>query len=566
MSSESIAEHEAPALPNTTPNGSARLAALRAVSSGTRTPTSLIAYRSRDRLLVMGPEPYALEQAQSLSERMDCTVLALGPHGGATAASADLQTQQGVRVVHGDLVGVAGHLGQFTVSVSVAGKEVDLAQLLGGSGEHFDLVLDLARPPSIRRELLPPGYYAPDRDRDALYRALAEIPEMVGEFERPKYFDYDPEICAHGERGLTGCTRCIDVCPSGALSSAGERISIDSYLCHGVGSCATACPTGAIRYAFPKPGEVLEQIRLLLSTYHSSSGAHPLLLFHDTGQAQLPRIAADMPEWVIPVEIEEVGSVGMEIWLGSLAYGAAGIGLLTTESTSVSVREELEKQVGYASDILQGLGYRAQLIRLMAGEDAEVLSTLSLPVEDLGIEHARFAVFDEKRTMLQMALDHLYAQTSSPQSLVSLAAGAPFGEIQVDTKACTLCMACVSVCPASALSAGAEAPQLSFIEWNCVQCGLCETACPEDAISLAARMVLEPDARRKSRVLNEEPPFFCIVCGTPFATRSLVDTMTERLKGHHMFQDDALKRIQMCGDCRVKDMYVAEQKLDQPGG
>ena len=52
----------------------------------------------------------------------------------------------------------------------------------------------------------------------------------------------------------------------------------------------------------------------------------------------------------------------------------------------------------------------------------------------------------------------------------------------MDREACTLCMACASVCPAGAINAGGELPRLDFIELNCVQCGLCESACPEDAI------------------------------------------------------------------------------------
>jgi hypothetical protein len=36
--------------------------------------------------------------------------------------------------------------------------------------------------------------------------------------------------------------------------------------------------------------------------------------------------------------------------------------------------------------------------------------------------------------------------------------------------------------------------------------------------------------------------------------------MQEKLKGHWMFQDaNALRRLQMCEDCRVKDMFQHER-------
>jgi ferredoxin len=93
---------------------------------------------------------------------------------------------------------------------------------------------------------------------------------------------------------------------------------------------------------------------------------------------------------------------------------------------------------------------------------------------------------------------------------------------------------------------------------------LCETACPENAITRQARFVFDTDERMRTRVLNEEPPFHCVRCGKPFATCSVMERMREQLENHPMFQQPgALQRIQMCADCRVKDMFVAEGGLDQ---
>ncbi len=172
---------------------------------------------------------------------------------------------------------------------------------------------------------------------------------------------------------------------------------------------------------------------------------------------------------------------------------------------------------------------------------------------------AGFAGVDEKRTMLRLAIEHLHAHAPAPQTVVPMPAGAPFGEILVNRETCTLCMACVSVCPASALSDGADLPQLNFIEANCVQCGLCATACPEHAISLSPRFLYDSDERRKTRVLNEEAPFHCVVCGKPFATQRMMERMTQKLHGHWMYDsDDALRRLKMCADCRVRDVFATD--------
>jgi hypothetical protein len=63
-------------------------------------------------------------------------------------------------------------------------------------------------------------------------------------------------------------------------------------------------------------------------------------------------------------------------------------------------------------------------------------------------------------------------------------------------------------------------------------------------------------AKAKEAVtLNEAEPFHCVRCGKAFGTRQMVDNMTGKLGGHSMFAGGAaLRRLQMCGDCRVVDM------------
>jgi formate hydrogenlyase subunit 6/NADH:ubiquinone oxidoreductase subunit I len=113
----------------------------------------------------------------------------------------------------------------------------------------------------------------------------------------------------------------------------------------------------------------------------------------------------------------------------------------------------------------------------------------------------------------------------------------------------------VGACPEGALLDAKDQPQLKFIERNCVQCGLCEKTCPEDAISLAPRLLLAAEATQ-AVVVNEDKVFACVRCGKPFANQRIIDNMVGRLAGHSMFREPtALRRLQMCQDCRVIDMF-----------
>jgi ferredoxin len=217
-----------------------------------------------------------------------------------------------------------------------------------------------------------------------------------------------------------------------------------------------------------------------------------------------------------------------------------------------------------AQAIVNGLGYSGTHFQLLwANTPAELDASLQAlgQTRQTGPKvPARFAVAQEKRSTLEMSLDHLIEQaTVRPEEIALPAAGSPFGNVVVDKAKCTLCLSCVSACPASALQDNPLQPQLRFIEKNCVQCGLCASTCPEDAITLQPRLLLTPQ-RKEARVLNETQPYGCIRCGKPFGTLKAIEAMLGKLAGHSMFQGAALERLKMCGDCRVIDIYSAENE------
>lgn len=541
----------------------ARDRALAAAASLPVEPTGEVVFRSYGRVLVVGP----LEQATELAAEWIHTDLR--PAVLAFESPRPLPSAVPVPVLFsgGRDVSVVGHLGAFRVIVQGEDGATDVAAALDRNCQQLDLVVDLGQPPLLRQEVPPLGYF-PAADGDAREHLRQQLPQMVGEFVKPRYFHYVADVCAHGRSGLAGCRRCLEACPTEAIVSLGERIQVDPNLCQGAGICATACPTGAISYSYPNRHDVGNRLRALLRAYREAGGLQAVLVLHDaeTGGEFLQRAAASLPPNLIAIEIEELGSVGPEIWLSCLAYGAARVLLLDAGNVPRSVHMELRSQLAIVETILEGLGYPRQAVAIVAPSDGEdlvrVASRLTMPA----LAPAGFAIPDGKREALFLAIDHLVSQGPVDQSrAIELGRGAPLGEILVDGSSCTLCMSCVSVCPARALADGVDQPLLALIEKNCVQCGLCETACPEHAITLHPRLLLDTQARGRPRTLHREAPFNCIVCGKPFATASIIERMTQKLSGHQMFQGgDALRRLQMCGDCRVKDLFQTERSKTTP--
>ena len=252
-----------------------------------------------------------------------------------------------------------------------------------------------------------------------------------------------------------------------------------------------------------------------------------------------------LPARVIPLECFHVASIGMDLMLGAIAYGASQVGIVSTEKTADGYVAALKRQMGYAETIVNALGYAGKHFSLIENPadlwELAPAATVAKP--------ASFNLSPEKRTTLDFALDHLARHESKT---IPLPAGAPFGALTVNKQTCTLCKACIGACPESALIDSTETPALRFIERNCVQCGLCVNTCPENAITLVPRLLLGTEAK-EAVTLNEAEPFNCVRCGKPFGTRQMVENMLGKLGGHSMFAGGT-RRLQMCGDCRVVDM------------
>jgi ferredoxin len=391
---------------------------------------------------------------------------------------------------------------------------------------------------------------------------------LTGEFEKPKYFAYNAAICAHSRSKKPGCSRCIDVCSTEAIRADGDHVLVEPHLCMGCGACATVCPSGAMTYAYPSVPDTARRIRTMLQTYAAAGGRDACLLLHaDAARPVLSRLARrhrGLPARCIPLEVHHVASVGLDTWLAALAYGASQVACLLTGEEAPAYREALQAQMTIAETIVQALGYEGPHLRLFEAADAAQLDRAlwDWPAPRAVAAPATFAAGHDKRTVAFMAIEHLAKQAPRARQEIALPAGSPFGTIEVDRAACTLCLACVGSCPTSALLDNPEKPQLRFIERNCVQCGLCAETCPENAIALSPRLALDAEAKA-ARVLHETAIFNCIACGKPLGTEKMIGAMLARLAGHSMFAEPgALERLKMCADCRVIDMMKQKRGVD----
>ncbi len=536
-----------------------RDAALEALKRYRPKATSVIDFASQGRLLIIGPAAEAFAAAKRLTADLTCAVFVDGEAGHEAVPGVEL-------IEHGHLEALQGYLGAFDVVFQPVafGAEAKM--------RRFDLVLDLSSQPYLHAEVPPLGYFAPV-DEASLEAALEALPELVGEFEKPRFFNYEEALCAHASRGISGCNNCIEACAAQAIRRVGERVEVDPHLCQGCGSCATSCPSGAMSYVYPSREDFLTGARHALKAFREAGGTAPRVLLYDDqhGAAVLEPWLERLPASVVPLLIEEIGAIGAESWLTLLAYGAAEVVLYAASGTPEHTIHALRDQLAWLDPVLQGLGLEAHRVRLLDSVAPEQVLDDSAWGDALPESAtAAFAAMGGKRTVLRMAMEHLYQQAlARPPEQVRLPATAPFGAVEVDAEACTLCMSCVSVCPVFALQGGGDQPQLWFHEDKCLQCGICVEACPEDAITLSPRYHFQAQLQPERRLMNEERMFGCVRCGKPFVTEKLMLRMEQKLSAHWMYQsEDARERLRMCEDCRVRSLLAQEGgvELHEPPG
>ncbi len=552
-------------------NAQAKMAALLAEARLAPPHTPTREQTSEGVCLVYGAGETALAAAERLSATLSVTCLLSAP-GDAMAPVRTL-----FPIVSGRVAGASGYLGAFSIRVDgFADMEpggrggLRFGQPRDGARSQCDLIVDLSGgqplfPTHEKRD----GYLRADPgDPLAVERVLFDATQYVGTFEKPLYIRFEASKCAHQRAQRPGCTRCLDVCPTGAITvgngGRADAVTIDPDICAGCGSCAAVCPSGAALTDYPPFEFQLQRLRTLHDAYVAHGGAAgPRLLIHDAAHggemiALAARFGDGLPGDVIPFAVEETGGVGHALIVAARATGFSTVQILAGPKGD---RALLEREIALANTLIDGVAHThgaSTVAGLIDVADPDALSTTLFETEQMPASASplqRVLLLGEPRETVRVAMTALAGDTP-PDAPIPLPDGAPYGRIDINQDACTLCLACVSLCPSGALTDNPDRPEVRFQEDACLQCGVCRSTCPEGAISLHAQFDVSRDALA-FKVLHEEEPFACISCGKLFGVKSTIERVMEKLSGQHwMFTNsDNAKLIQMCDDCRVQAQF-----------
>jgi len=524
-------------------------------------PVKAVDVTSEGMCLILGEADVTLPAAQKLSEVLGVTVL--------LSTADDAPTNRNFDVAVGRLKSARGSLGDFTIRINAfqqiipGGRgQMGFTPAQDGAVSDCDIILDLSGntplfPAPEKRD----GYLRADpRDPLAVAACIFDASHMVGTFEKQLYLSYDASICAHSRAEQAGCSKCLDICPTRAITPDGEGVTIDPMICAGCGACSALCPSGAITYDAPPVSHLFHRIQTLIAGYTQAGGTAAQLLVHDAGFggemiSLAARFGRGLPANVIPLEVDSLSGFGHAEMLAALGAGFGHVHILLAPKTDRDV------VMGEAA-LANAVAGRAQ-VSLIDQTDPDVFCDTLYSTESFAPVTDPILPLGGRRDVTRLAAKALRPDIDAP---IALPEGAPYGAVAVDTDACTLCLSCASLCPSGALTDNPDLPQLRFQETACLQCGLCVNVCPENAIHLVPQLNLD-DAAHSEAVLREEEPFACIECGALFGVKSTIERIVSQLEGKHsMFaESDSGKLIRMCENCRINAQYNATDNPFQAG-
>lgn len=555
----------------------AKIAALIKQAGDGQTPSRSLALNSDGRCLIYadmgrpnGGADAAIALGQKLNGQLGVTVMIANPTDDlfptkdcGILATGKIKSAKG-HFTHFDLV-----IDQFGAALPSSRDSLQFETPANDVETSCDILIDLTGDTPLftgweKRD----GYFrAAGDDINALANIESEAAQMIGGFEKPIYVNFDGNLCAHSRNKIGGCSRCLDVCPAGAIQSLGDHVAIDPAICGGCGLCGAVCPSGAAQTAYPPADGLLTSIANLHDYYQADGGKTPSLLLHDDSYGAemietIARFGRGLPASLLPVSMHAMGRAGHDIMVAAIALGYQQVFVLLNPAKDVE-NAPLVDQVTLARSMLAGVKADADnRIILVDAVDPDAVAEIfyNSPCKN-NAKPAPFSPIGAPRSMTRLAMRGLANANGTAGTVIDLPAGAPYGRVEIDTDNCTICLSCVSACPAGALQDNPDAPQLLFREDACLQCGICVATCPEKVIALVPQFNLA-DSAMATELIIEDTPFECTSCGKPFGSSKSIERVISKLADHSMFQDSAKTDIlKMCEDCRVEAMFEQKDKM-----
>jgi ferredoxin len=310
----------------------------------------------------------------------------------------------------------------------------------------------------------------------------------------------DGDRCVHALLAIASCTRCGASCPRDAIEFASDEIVLDSGKCDGCGLCVPACPQQAISgHGMPAPiGRTNLFVACRLVAADDAAGVVPCL--HAFGADELIRA------WLKGVRTIQVSHGRCD----ECAHGG---------------RPRLQDAIGVANEILASRELECLRMSVLDYGDWRAAQEDARRRGGVHDGRRRFLTFRLKQAVEEVVwggVEREEARGVPALALLPASTNAQFPCVPgIDEGACTVCDACIRICPTGALDLIEEnrRPAYALLPALCNGCAMCVDVCEDKAIRI--------DRMRRARAVTLPlRSGHCRACGASFHVSPAKQEMT----------------------------------------
>lgn len=345
-----------------------------------------------------------------------------------------------------------------------------------------------------------PGAVFPSLQEGVPCRSTVMISALTRKFIQSPSINLEENFCLRRRLRTCSCRRCVDACPSQALSDEGGKVSLNPDKCTSCGVCVASCPGDAFSFAGFILSQLLEEQAndksLVISCCRSRLASE--------NESRLPCVGVMPPESLLFLGLSRKREVQFNL----------------TECTECENRPAADFFVRLFQHVQQLAGhlFRADLILVQsvnelpvdaAGDRRTFLFSLGTTVAEavkgqFALEPAQNRKpVKGKRQMARTQLIRtiLKRDPDIRDELIKLCTP----EAQVSLS-CTHCPRCKAICPTGALKIekDGKGKLLSYDRTLCTACGLCVTFCKEKAICIREADIVPPKPQLDRRTISSD--------------------------------------------------------------
>ena len=308
----------------------------------------------------------------------------------------------------------------------------------------------------------------------------------------------EPLKCLRGEYFHNECSKCMDICPTDAISLVSKRISIDNTKCNSCNACIGICPTSTIIN-----GEFDTSAFIIKSGFDKDLN-----------------LTCNSSKTCISIfKVEELISLGLRANSVTCDMSKCDDCKLNIDSiVSDAIEKNIEEANRFLSDInRQTIRVNKEVVEISR---RQVLKSFVKDVNSIDTQDDNIDIlFDPKETLPKSRVIFQNSLKAVIETLPTEKKNDKFSFFthkNIDFKSCDNCGDCVQFCPTNALSFTSDKTKILFMQLRCISCGICDDICKQKAFSSDDSFDVVNLAFSRAEVLIENHFAICTECKVSF--------------------------------------------------